>query len=620
MKQLSSGVDGSPAAAGSGRAARRRRWLVLAVTAVAVFMSFLDVTIVNIAFPSLRAGFASTPLPVLSWVINGYGVVFAAALIPAGRVADRIGRRRLFLAGIVVFVAASAVCGLAPDPGLLIAARVVQALGAAALVPTSLALLLPEFPLAQRATATAIWGATGAVAAATGPALGGALVSWANWRLVFFVNVPIGLAVLAPARRLLRETRDPRHSPAPDWWGAGLLAAGVGALALAIVQGPGWGWGDARTVASFAAAAALLAGFGWRCARHPAPIVDFGLFRVRSFAVANIGSVVFAVGFYALLLCNVLFLTGVWHLGIALAGLALTPGAVTAAVVAPFGGRAADRFGQRAIAVPGGILFAAGATFLALSSTTTPGYAAHFLPGILLTGAGIGLSISSFGSAAVAELPRSQFATGSAVTACFRQLGAVVGIAVLLAIAGHPAAATAMTAFHRAWWVMAATGAGAAVCGIALGRVRARDPGTGRGLWPRPRPADLTATPATRTTTTPRRTTTTTGDITTMRDSVTHEGARGMTTMVERGRFTADLDPDQHSGWCCSTSGCGSTGCASPGPGSRFCWRCPRCCASCPPARAGPPQLRGLPLRAHRAGGAVLAGLRLAQLLGPRRR
>jgi len=363
----------------------RHRWQVLAVTAVAVFMSFLDVTIVNIAFPNLRADFATTSLPVLSWVINGYGVVFAAALIPAGRLADRIGRRRLFLAGIVVCLLASALCGLAPNPGVLIAARVLQALGAAAVVPTSLALLLPEFPLAQRATATAIWGATGAVAAATGPALGGVLVGWVDWRLVFFVNVPIGIAALVPARRLLAESRDPQGSPNPDWWGAGVLALGVGALALAIVQGPSWGWGDPRIAASFAAAAVLLGLFVWRCARHPSPIIELGLFRVRSFAVANVGSVVFAIGFYALLLCNVLFLTGVWGLDIVLAGVALTPGAVTAALVAPFGGRAADRFGQRAVAVPGGLLFAAGAAFLALFSTATPDYPTHFLPGILLT-------------------------------------------------------------------------------------------------------------------------------------------------------------------------------------------------------------------------------------------
>ncbi len=457
---------------------RRRRWQVLAVTAVAVFMSFLDVTIVNIAFPSLRADFAETSLPTLSWVINGYGVVFAAALIPAGRLADRVGRRRVFLAGVVTFIVASAACGLAPDPGLLIGARVVQAVGAAAVVPTSLALLLPEFPVAQRATATAIWGATGAVAAATGPVLGGALVGWADWRWVFFVNVPIGLLALVPARRLLSESRDPRSSPSPDWWGAVWLAFGVGALALAIVQGPEWGWGDPRTVAAFVAAAVLLAAFVRRCARHPAPIVELGLFRVRSFAVANAGTVVFAVGFYGLLLCNVLFLTGVWRLGIGLAGAALTPGALTAALVAPFGGRLADRFGQRVVAVPGGLLFAAGTAFLALAATPAPDYVAHFLPGVLLTGAGIGLSISSFGSAAVAELPRQRFATGSAVTATFRQIGAVIGIAVLLAVLEDQVAGVVPASFSTAWWVMAVTGAVAAGCGVALGRVRARDIGT----------------------------------------------------------------------------------------------------------------------------------------------
>ncbi len=478
----------------------RHRWQVLAVTGVAVFMSFLDVTIVNIAFPNLRADFATTSLPVLSWVINGYGVVFAAALIPAGRLADRIGRRRLFLAGIVVFLLASALCGLAPNPAVLIAARVLQGLGAAAIVPTSLALLLPEFPLAQRATATAIWGATGAVAAATGPALGGVLVGWVDWRLVFFVNVPIGIAALVPARRLLTESRDPQGSPAPDWWGAGLLALGVAALAFAIVQGPSWGWGDPRIAASFAAAALLLSVFVWRCAHHPAPIIELELFRVRSFAVANVGTVVFAIGFYALLLCNVLFLTGVWGLDIVLAGVALTPGAVTAAVVAPFGGRAADRFGQRAIAVPGGLLFAAGAAYLALSSTATPNYLTHFLPGILLTGAGIGLSISSFSSAAVAELPRQRFATGSAITACFRQIGAVVGIAVLLAVVGNPTPGTALTSFHRAWWVMAATGTVAAACGVALGRVRARDTAP-------PTPTTLNTATTPTTSTTPRTTT-----------------------------------------------------------------------------------------------------------------
>src|SRR5919206_1703198 len=169
----------------------QRRWQVLLVTAVAVFMGFLDVTIVNIAFPDIEASFPSASLAGLSWILNAYNIVFAALLVPAGRLADRVGRRRMFLGGLMTFLAASAVCGLAPSVEVLVAARVVQAAGAAALVPPSLALLLPEFPLAQRATATALWGATGAVAAALGPSLGGTLVEATDWRWVFFVNLAI---------------------------------------------------------------------------------------------------------------------------------------------------------------------------------------------------------------------------------------------------------------------------------------------------------------------------------------------------------------------------------------------------------------------------------------------
>jgi MFS family permease len=182
----------------------QRKWQVLLVTSVAVFMSFLDVTIVNIAFPDIRASFGDASLAGLSWILNAYNIVFAALLVPAGRLADRIGRRRTFMGGLLTFLGASVVAGLAPSVEVLVGARVVQAAGAAALVPTSLALLLPEFPLAQRATATGIWGATGAIAAALGPSLGGALVDVAGWRWVFFVNLAIGLPALIPARRLLR--------------------------------------------------------------------------------------------------------------------------------------------------------------------------------------------------------------------------------------------------------------------------------------------------------------------------------------------------------------------------------------------------------------------------------
>src|SRR4029450_3721044 len=182
-----------------------RRWQVLLVTAVAVFMSFLDVTIVNIAFPDIRASFPGSSLSQLSWILNAYSIVFAAALVPAGRLADRFGRRRFFFLGTFVFLAASAIRGAAGSGDVLIGARTMQALGGAMLVPASLGLLLPEFPLERRATATALWGATGAAAAAAGPSLGGLLVDWQSWRAVFFVNLLIGLPAPPPAGRRLAE-------------------------------------------------------------------------------------------------------------------------------------------------------------------------------------------------------------------------------------------------------------------------------------------------------------------------------------------------------------------------------------------------------------------------------
>jgi len=391
-----------------------RRWQVLLVTSVAVFMSFLDVTIVNIAFPDIRSSFPHDSLSHLSWILNAYSIVFAAALVPAGRLADRLGRRRFFFVGVLIFLAASALCGAAPSVDVLIAARALQALGGAILVPASLGLLLPEFPLERRATATALWGATGAVAAAAGPSLGGLLVDWQGWRAVFFVNLLIGLPALVPARRLLRESREP-NALFPDVLGAVLLAVGVGALALGIVQGPQWGWSSARIIGSFVASAVLLVGVLVRSAQHRAPVIEVSLFRVRSFAVANVGSFVFAIAFFALLLCNVLFLTGVWHYSILKAGIALTPGPLMAAVGAPIGGRLADRFGQRVVAVPGSLLFGTGALLFALRVGVHPAFASEFLPANMLGGLGIGLTFAGFGSAAVAELPRNRYATGGAI-------------------------------------------------------------------------------------------------------------------------------------------------------------------------------------------------------------
>ncbi len=452
-----------------------RRWKVLLVTSVAVFMGFLDVTIVNIAFPDIRTSFPDTSLAGLSWVLNAYNIVFAALLVPAGRVADIVGRRRMFFIGLLTFLAASALCGLAWSVPVLVAARVVQAAGAAVLVPTSLGLLLPEFPIEQRATATALWGATGAVAAATGPSLGGVLVHATDWRLVFFVNIPIGLAALIPARRLLREYRD-EGGVLPDAVGVGLLTAGVAALSLGIIKGPDWGWSSAGVIGSLVAGLVLLAALVLRSSRHAAPVVDLALFRVRSFAVAVSGTFLFSLAFYALLLCNILFLTEVWGYSILKAGFAVTPGPLMASLSAAFAGRVADRFGQRVVAVPGTLLFAAGCVLFARGLGADADYVGEFLPATLLTGTGVGLSFAGFSSAAVAKLPAARFATGSAIAACFRQVGAVLGVSVLVAVLDGATRFNALHTFHSAYALMAVASAAAAVTGLALGRIRASAP------------------------------------------------------------------------------------------------------------------------------------------------
>ncbi len=449
---------------------------MLAVTSVAVFMGFLDVTIVNVAFPDLERDFPNASRADLSWVLNAYNIVFAALLVPAGRIADLVGRRRMFFVGVWIFLGASVLCAAAGSVELLVAARVLQAAGGAILVPTSLGLLLPEFPASQRATATAIWTATGAVAAATGPSLGGVLVDAGGWQWAFLVNLPIGLVALLPAARLLREIRDRHATRLPDLLGSALLAASVGLIALGIVKGNDWGWESARVLGSVAAGALLLPAVVLRSLRHPAPVIELSLFRRRSFAVANAGMLTFSSAFYALLLANVLFTTQVWGWSILQAGIAITPAPAMAALAAPIGGLLSDRYGQRVVALPGALLFAAGCLYFASAMDATPNYASELLPGQLLTGTGVGLSFAAWGSAAVAELPAAAFATGTAVLACLRQVGAVLGIAVLVALLEAGSPTDPVGAFHGAWTLMAVAALVTGAIALALGRVRAAEP------------------------------------------------------------------------------------------------------------------------------------------------
>jgi EmrB/QacA subfamily drug resistance transporter len=467
------------------QAARRRRipreWQVLLVTTVAVFMAFLDVTIVNVAFPSISADFPEASLTELSWVLNAYNIVFAAALVPAGRLADRIGQRRLFFGGLWLFLAGSVLCGLAPDPTLLIAARVVQAVGAAALIPTSLALVLPEFPPERRAVATSVWAAAGAVAAAAGPALGGVLVELGDWRWAFFVNVVVALGLL-PARRLLVDRADPANADPPDVLGAILLAGAVGAVALGITKAPDWGWTDERVLAAWAAGGLALVGIAARARRHPAPILEPALLRIRSFAVGNGAMLLLSVGFYALLLANVLFLTQVWGYTVLQAGFGVTAGPLAATFAAVVGGKLTERRGPRVVLVPATFAAAAGCLLYRALPGAEPAYVTHWLPVQIVSGAAFGMAFAALATATVMDLPPNRLATGTALSSCARQIGAVLGIAVLVAVLGTPAPAEALARFDEAWALMAAALALSALVATRLPRGRAGEIGEGAPL------------------------------------------------------------------------------------------------------------------------------------------
>lgn len=449
-----------------------RRWQVMMVVVVGVFMAGLDVFIVNIAFPDIHADFARTSLASLSWILNAYTIVFAAFLIAAGRWSDGWGRRRAFLTGVGLFVAASAACAAAPSIPALVAARAIQGLGAALLLPASLGLLLPEFPPAQRHVAIGAWAAVGGIAAAAGPPLGGLLVQ-VGWRWVFIVNVPVGIAGLIAGRRILREIRHP-DAARPDVLGAVLLTAGVAALTVAIVQGESWGWSSASILALLALAAALLALLARRIARHPAPIVEPQLLAVRAFSAATLGSLLFFAGFAGMLLASVLFLTGVWREPILTAGLQISPGPAMAALTAVPGARLGARFGPGRVGASGAALFALGGVWWIAHLGSTPAYASAFLPGMLVGGVGVGLVIPSLTGAVAATLPPDRLATGIAVQTTGRQLGSALGFAILIAVLG--AAPSGAADFRGGWELMLAAALLAGVSLLAVGRASARAP------------------------------------------------------------------------------------------------------------------------------------------------
>jgi EmrB/QacA subfamily drug resistance transporter len=441
-----------------------RRWQVLAVVCVGVFIASLDLFIVNIAFPDIQADFEGSSLGALSWILNAYAIVFAALLVPAGRLADAFGRKRAFLLGLWLFTLASAAAAAAPSVELLVAARVLQAAGAALIIPTTLGLLLPQFTPEQRPVAIGIWAAAGGVAAAAGPPVGGLLVQL-SWHWVFLVNLPIGLAAIVAGSRILEEIRDV-DAQRPDLLGALALILGVATLVVGIVKGQEWGWSSGRVLGAFLASAVLLGLVTARCRTHPSPIIEPELVRVRSFAFAVAGAGLFFVAFAAMLLGTVLFLTQVWGESTLTAGLMIAPGPASAAAFSIPGARLGARFGQRTVGSVGGGLTALGALWWLTQLSGEPAYATAFLPGMIIGGVGVGLVNPSLTAAAASSLPPARFATGAALITMGRQLGSAFGVALLVPVLGLTPDAGA---FDGAWTMMLGFSVAAALAMAFMG-------------------------------------------------------------------------------------------------------------------------------------------------------
>ncbi|HEX6392997.1 MAG TPA: MFS transporter [Acidimicrobiales bacterium] len=450
-----------------------RPGLILAVLATASFVAVLDVWITNVGLPAIGRGIHERSLSNLSWVLSAYAIVYAALLVPAGRLADRYGRKSGFVLGLALFISASLGCALSGGIGVLIAFRALQAVGAALLTPTSLGLVLTTAPSEKVATYIKIWVIAGVLAASTGPVLGGLLLQ-VSWRWIFLVNVPVGLVAIAAALRLVPDQRHEQDARVPDALGALLLIVAIGSLALGLVKGTDWHWSSGGTVASFVIAAAALAAFVRRSSRHPAPVMRLDLMRDRVFASANAGILLTLASFSILFLSVILWLQLHWGYSAIKVGLASAPGPA----VVPFFATIAENL-QKKARVPAGIIAAAGSVVIGLGAIlfevrlgSHPHYVSDFLLCWMAVGAGAGLALPTILSTATADLAPEDSATGSAIVSMSQQIGSVVGVSVLVAILGLASGGAGLHVFRHAWLASAGIAALAAAGNLGLIRFK----------------------------------------------------------------------------------------------------------------------------------------------------
>ncbi len=448
---------------------RDRSTVIVWVLCAAAFMAMLDVFVVNVAFTSIGGSYRGASLADLSWVLNGYAIVYAALLIPAGRFSDRFGRKAGFLAGLGVFTLASLLCAVAPTLWVLVGCRVLQAIGAATLTPASLGLLLTVLPAARVPGAVKIWATTSSFAAAIGPVVGGALVE-ASWRWVFLINLPVGVIAAIAALRLIPDLRQEVSARMPDLLGVGLLIVAIGALSLGLVESGEWSWTSAATIGALAVAALGLILFVARMLRHADPVVSPELFRVPTFVWANITVLLFCTAFGAWFLSIALWLENAAGFDTVRTGLAIVPGPIMVPVFAVVAQRLLARISVGVVVALGNLLFAVGVVLVVTSAATPVHYASQVLPGWMLSGIGIGLALPSMIASAAVDLPPQRSATGSAVVNTARQLGYVLGVAVLVAVLGSlgERPERLLTAFRHGWWFVAAVAAVSAVTAFGL--------------------------------------------------------------------------------------------------------------------------------------------------------
>ena len=408
-----------------------RKWWTLGAVAVGLFMIMLDNTVVNVAVPSIQRDLG-VGLSELQWIVTGYALSFAALMLTGGKLADMLGRRRIFVIGIVIFTIASLFCGLAESGESLIAWRIVQGVGAALMNPATLAIISATFPPRQRGMAIGIWAGVSALALAIGPLVGGLLTEHLSWSWVFFVNVPVGVLGVAASYLLIDESRDMSEEQRLDL--AGLVTSGLGLFALTygLIEANTYGWSSARIVGSFVAAAVLLGSFVILELRQRVPMLDLTLFRNGTFAGANVVILMVGLAMFGVFFFVSLYMQNILGFSAVQAGAAFLPMTVLIILVAPIAGKLSDRIGSRWLMTGGMTLL--GIQLLYYSTLGTTANFWDLLPALLIGGVGMSLTMTPSAAAIIGSVPTDKAGVGSAVMNSMRQVGGSIGVALIGAI------------------------------------------------------------------------------------------------------------------------------------------------------------------------------------------